>query len=57
MSETKAQKTEENKVRVQVDNLPQKEHELKDREAQNIKGGGGAYGGVLRSGIGEEIPQ
>ena len=44
--------------RVKVGNLPQEEQELKDREAENIKGGGGLAGGVVpTSHIGEEIPQ
>jgi hypothetical protein len=50
-------------TRVQVSNLPQQEKELKDKEAENVKGGGGLAGGVLAGGgsgashIGEEIPQ
>ncbi|HSB29040.1 MAG TPA: hypothetical protein VLE19_14335 [Pyrinomonadaceae bacterium] len=52
----------ETKTRVQVSNLPQQEKELKDKEAENVKGGGGLAGGVLAGGgsvahIGEEIPQ
>ena len=56
MSNSEQQKNEE-KARVQVGNLAQQEKELKDREAENIKGGGGLSGGVLRTHIGEEIPQ
>jgi hypothetical protein len=51
------QQQNEDKARVQVGTLPQQEKELKDREAENIKGGGGLSGGVLRTHIGEEIPQ
>jgi hypothetical protein len=29
---------------------------LKDREAENVKGGGGSPGGVLPRSAGEEIP-
>ncbi len=63
MSKAKEQKPEDKKGRVLVDNLPQQEKELKEREAANIKGGGGLSGGVVARGesqvkhIGEEIPQ
>jgi len=63
MSKPKEQKPEDNKGRVRVGNLPQQEEELKEREAENIKGGGGLSGGVVARGeyqlshIGEEIPQ
>ena len=42
---------EENKGRVEVDDLPRKQEELKDSEAKEIKGGGGAsgVGGDIRS--------
>lgn len=43
--------------RMQVGNLPQKERDLKDQEAENVKGGGGSPGGVLRSHIGEDSPR
>ena len=49
-------KTEANKARVQVRNLPKQEKELKDGEAENIKGGGGLAGGVVPTSR-EEIPQ
>ena len=57
MSNSTQQNTAEKTNRVQVGNLPQQEKELKDQEAENIKGGGGINGGVLASHIGEEIPQ
>ena len=59
MSKPEEQKPEDNKGRVRVGNLPQQEEELKEREAGNIKGGGGVPGGVVGqlSHIGEEIPQ
>jgi hypothetical protein len=64
MSKPKEQKPGEKKGRARVGNLPQQEKELKDREAENIKGGGGAPGGVVNNRgesqvrhIGEEIPQ
>ena len=47
MSTPKEQKPEDKKGRVAVGNLPQQETELKDREAESIKGGGGVPGGVL----------
>ena len=63
-------KTDNNSVnrkgRVQVGSLNRQEKELKNHEADNVKGGGGARGGVdMRQGsnfvvkktpIGEEIP-
>ena len=39
--------------RVKVSNLPQREKELAAAEAANIKGGGGASGGVLGDRKGE----
>ena len=51
--------------RVQVSNLEQRERELKNHEAETVKGGGGAAGGiVMRNDLnratnrskGEEIP-
>ena len=57
MSSSTQQNTEAKTSRVQVGNLPQQEKELKDQEAENIKGGGGLAGGVVASHIGEEIPQ
>jgi hypothetical protein len=58
MSNSTEQKPEAKTSRVQVGNLPQKEKELKDQEAENVKGGGGLSGGVVfPSHIGEEIPQ
>lgn len=58
MSEQKMQKAEDKNLRVQVGNLPQQDKELREREAENIRGGGGLSGGVLGSKhIGEEIPQ
>ena len=65
MSKTKAQNIR-NKSRVEVRNLQRQERELKNPEAEGVKGGGGAMGGVDRSKglsraeqritIGEEIP-
>jgi hypothetical protein len=55
MSNSAEQKTEAKTGRVQVRNLPQQEKELKDQEAENVKGGGS--GGAFSSHIGEEIPQ
>ena len=43
--------------RVEIGNLPQEEKELKNNEAENIKGGGGLSGGVIQPPGGEEIPQ
>jgi hypothetical protein len=51
MSNSTQQKTESKTSRVQVGNLPQQEKELKDQEAEKVKGGGGARCS------GEEIPQ
>jgi len=58
MSNTTDQKTEAKTSRVQVGNLPPQEKDLKDQEAENVKGGGGLSGGVVASShVGEEIPQ
>ena len=56
MRNSTGQKPEAKTSRVQVGNLPQQEKELKDQEAENVKGGGGLSGGVVAH-IGEEIPQ
>ena len=62
---TNGSNSNDNKKRVQVGNLDQPEKELKNHEAESVKGGGGAMGGVdYRRGsissvgrpIGEEIP-
>jgi hypothetical protein len=57
MSNSTQQNTEAKAGRVQVGNLPQQEKELKDKEAENVKGGGGVTGGVIKKFAGEEIPQ
>jgi len=57
MSNSTRQKPEAKTSRVQVGKLPQQEKELKDQEAEKVKGGGGLPGGVLPSHVGEEIPQ
>jgi hypothetical protein len=49
--------TEAKTNRVQVGKLAPQEKELKDQEAENIKGGGGVSGGVVLRSQGEEIPQ
>ena len=61
--ETMMSKTEEGhdsrgqKGRVQVGTLQPQEKELKNHEAESVKGGGGARVGVVeRTTIGEEIP-
>jgi len=48
MSQTKA-KTQDSKGRVRLGTLPKQEKEIKSREGENVKGGGGAGGGVLGS--------
>jgi len=57
MSNSTEQKPEEKTSRVQIGNLPQQQRELKDQEAEKVKGGGGLPGGVVANHIGEEIPQ
>ena len=57
MSNSTGQKSEAKTSRVQVGNLPRQEKELKDQEAEKVKGGGGVPGGVVANHIGEEIPQ
>ena len=59
MSNSAEQNPESKMSRIQIDKLPQQEKELKDQEAEKVKGGGGSPAGVLgdRSHIGEEIPQ
>jgi len=56
MNNSTDQKAEAKTTRIQVGELPQQEKELKDQEAENVKGGGGPSGGVLVH-AGEEIPQ
>ena len=57
MSNSTEQKAEAKTSRIQVGNLPREEKELKNQEAENVKGGGGVPGGVVANHIGEEIPQ
>ena len=57
MSNFTEQKSEAKTSRIQVGNLPQEEKTLKEKEAENVKGGGGLAGGVIASHVGEEIPQ
>jgi hypothetical protein len=67
MRKTKEQKPPARRNRVRVSEIPRQLEELKQSEAQSIKGGGGAGGGVVGvqisgapsgyDGIGEEIPQ
>ena len=57
MSSSTTMKPAAKQNRVQVGSLPQQDKELKDREAEKVKGGGGLPGGVVASHIGEEIPQ
>jgi len=47
MSKRRTKKTADDKARVKVGHLSQQHRELKDSEAKNIRGGGGAPGGVL----------
>jgi len=56
MSNTSGSKQETKSGRVEIGNLPQQEKQLAEKEAENVKGGGGVSGGVLRQ-AGEEIPQ
>ena len=57
MNNTTERKPEAKTSRVQVGNLRQKETELKDQQAEKVRGGGGLAGGVIASHVGEEIPQ
>ena len=57
MSNSSGQKSEAKTSRVQVGSLPPQEKELKDQEAENVKGGAGRPGGVIANHVGEEIPQ
>jgi len=52
MSNSTQQKPEAKTSHVHVGNLPQQERELKDQEAEKVKGGYGPY-----NSSGEEIPQ
>jgi hypothetical protein len=56
MSSKPEQQKSEDKGRVEVEDLPRKEEELKNEEAKQIRGGG-ANSGVNVRHIGEEIPQ
>jgi len=57
MSSKPEQQKSEDKVRVEVENLPRKEQELKNEEAKGIRGGSASDRGVDLRHIGEEIPQ
>jgi hypothetical protein len=57
MSNSTGQEPEGKTSRIKVGKLPQQEKELKDLEAENVKGGGGVSGGVVLRSQGEEIPQ
>ena len=57
MSSKSEQQKSEDKGRVEVENLPRKEQELKNEEAKGIRGGGASDRGVDLRHIGEEIPQ
>jgi len=48
--------SDDKKNRVQVGKLSQPDKELKNHEAESVKGGGGAMGGVDYRKVGEEIP-
>jgi hypothetical protein len=47
MSKQKEQKSANETARVKVGRLTQQDKELKNAEAESIRGGGGAPGGVL----------
>ena len=47
MSKQRTKKTSDKDARVKVGKLSQQDRELKNGEAKNIRGGGGASGGVL----------
>ena len=47
MTEGRTTKTSDENARVKVGKLSQQDRELKNKEANNIRGGGGAPGGVL----------
>jgi hypothetical protein len=47
MRKQEDQKSSAKKGRVKVKNLAPREKELKNRDAENVKGGGGVSGGVL----------
>jgi hypothetical protein len=47
MSKRRTKKTSDKDARVKVGKLSQQDKELKNGEARNIRGGGGAGGGVL----------
>jgi len=47
MSKRRTRKTADEKARVKVEKLSAQDRELKNGEAKNIRGGGGASGGVI----------
>lgn len=58
MSNTRDQEAEESTQRVRLESLPSAEKELSEKEAENVKGGGGLSGGVvLRKPTDGEIAQ
>jgi len=47
MSKRRTRKTADEKARVKVEKLSAQDRELNNGEAKNIRGGGGASGGVI----------
>lgn len=47
MNKRRTKKTSDENARVKVGKLSQQDRELKNGEATNVRGGGGAPGGVL----------
>lgn len=46
MNHQQEEKSNEKQGRIEVKDLPRKQEELKDNEAKDVKGGGGAAGGT-----------
>ena len=57
MTKRRTTKTSHENARVKVGKLSQQDRELKNKEANNIRGGGGASGGVIgdKSGARNEL--
>ena len=53
MSKQRTKKTADEKASVKVGKLSQQDRELKNGEANNIRGGGGLSGGVIGDRLGE----
>ncbi len=57
MSHQREEMSDEKESRVKLNDLPRKEEALKDKEARQVQGGGGALGGVVNTRQGANDPR